>query len=354
MELKNLVQDWGGFEQLIKDMHDNGSVEVEHDVTLTGKSGATRQIDVLLRHHCPPYTYLTLIECKYWKHKVERANIDVLAASLADLNAAKGVFFTTVGYQQGAEIYAKSMGITIYVVRELTNEEWGLPGKIIDLYLHFLQPTLFEITPTISEVAHVLPAGAPAPRGLEISLYLGEGRPPSSNKIISKHKGKYKTLEDVIDFAAEESINQFIAKRLLINGGEECTRYFVNDLLVKFEDALIVQNRETFFKISELRAKVGIKVIQSRILIDRSENYLYALAVHDCITNEVFSSSRHKKDSHAQWSSCSKSIERIDRAEAVQNGSIISVVIRGYFPREEMDGLIQTPMELLIESCDRM
>ncbi|KPG98320.1 hypothetical protein AEQ67_13270 [Pseudomonas sp. RIT-PI-q] len=155
MELKDIVKDWGGFEQLVKSMHESGSVEVEHNVTLTGKSGATRQIDVLLKHHCPPYSYLTLIECKYWKRKVERANIDVLAMSISDLSAAKGVFFTTVGYQEGAEIYARSMGITIHVVRELTDDEWGLPGKIVDLYLQFIQPTIIEIAPVISRVVQI-------------------------------------------------------------------------------------------------------------------------------------------------------------------------------------------------------
>lgn len=350
MQLKDIVKDWGGFEQLVKSMHDSGSVEVEHNVTLTGKSGATRQIDVLLTHHCQPYTYLTLIECKYWKRKVERANIDVLAMSISDLGAAKGVFFTCVGYQEGAEIYAKSMGITIHVVRELTDEEWGLPGKIIDLYLQFIQPTIIEVTPIIFNIAQVTyknDASPPLPP--ELSLHLGDENREPTTSVISKHKKDYKSLEAIIDYAATESTKQFTNRRLLINSGEKCTRYFRHDLNINFPENLVIQSKNSFFEIPEIKTKIGIKVDQSRLTIDRSTNYLYVLAVQDCITKEVYASSKHREDDYAHWAVLSNQKEH-DSAEIIQNGSIITITMKGYFAKEEMDGLTQSPMEPLINT----
>ena len=90
MKIKDVVEDWGGFEELITDLHQDGEFDVQRDVTLIGVSGASRQIDVLIKHKQGPYEYLTLVECKYWKKKVERANIDILYAGMQDLNAAKG------------------------------------------------------------------------------------------------------------------------------------------------------------------------------------------------------------------------------------------------------------------------
>lgn len=132
MKPAEVVKDWNGFEKFIAHLHEGSEVTVEHNKTLMGNSGATRQIDVVITHRKGPYEYLTLVECKYWRNRVKREQIDVLWASLQDLNAAKGVLFTTKGFQAGAEIYAESKGITIFVIRELSDEEWGRPGRLID------------------------------------------------------------------------------------------------------------------------------------------------------------------------------------------------------------------------------
>ena len=65
--------------------------------------------------------------------------VDVLAAKIEDLNASKGVIITTIGYEKGAELYAKHKNIDIFVVRELTEEEWGSPGRIIEIVLQFFE-----------------------------------------------------------------------------------------------------------------------------------------------------------------------------------------------------------------------
>ncbi len=69
-KLKDVVSDWGGFEEFVKEIHDSGDVVVERDVILTGRSGAPRQIDVHVTHSQGPYKYSTLIECKYWSKRL--------------------------------------------------------------------------------------------------------------------------------------------------------------------------------------------------------------------------------------------------------------------------------------------
>lgn len=298
MRLKDIVKDWGGFEELIKSFHQDGEVEVERNVTLIGQSGASRQIDVLIKHTKGPYKYSTLIECKYWNKKVERANIDVLYASMLDLNASKGVFFTTKGYQNGAEIYAKSKNITIFVVRELTNEEWGSPGQIIEFYLQVILKSILNITPLETKAAFAVNCKEQNP-GININLGLENDK--SSNIIISEHKSKYKTLENVIEFIADECLKQLVNKQLLINGGEDCTRYLSFNANVPCVPELQVFNPDKIVYIPRIEVEVGVKVIQSKIRVDRSASLDYALAVHDCVNQEIYATSKRRDSEFTTW-----------------------------------------------------
>jgi hypothetical protein len=139
LPLNNLISDWGGFEQLVTKLHDTGSVEVQHNVTLVGKSGAPRQIDVLVKHREGLYEHLIIVECKYWKHHVSRLHVDALITAVNDLNASRGVIFSVNGFQEGAITAAKHATIDLFHVRELTDQEWGLPGRVVDFYLQVIQ-----------------------------------------------------------------------------------------------------------------------------------------------------------------------------------------------------------------------
>jgi hypothetical protein len=69
-----------------------------------------------------------LVECKRWKDPVGRDRLDVLATSIEALGAQNGAIFTTTGFEEGAIAYAKGKGIALFLVRDLTPEEWGLLG----------------------------------------------------------------------------------------------------------------------------------------------------------------------------------------------------------------------------------
>src|SRR2546430_1980857 len=88
--------DWRDFETFVRDLYElDAELRVQHDVTLEGKSGARRQVDVLITHTKGGSTYSTVVECKRWRDPIDRQRIDVLAASVDDLRASKGVMFTT-------------------------------------------------------------------------------------------------------------------------------------------------------------------------------------------------------------------------------------------------------------------
>jgi len=131
--------DWASFETFVKDLYDGeGDVTVQRDVTEIDRYGAKRQTDVKITTRARFHRFITLVECKRWKEPVGRDRIDVLASSIEALGANNGAIFTTTGFEEGAIAYAKRKGIELYVVRDLTTEEWGLPGRHISLYLHVI------------------------------------------------------------------------------------------------------------------------------------------------------------------------------------------------------------------------
>lgn len=138
--------DWNAFERFIKELHAaDGDVIVQHNVTEVDRHGAKRQIDVKIVRKSSLYTFTTLVECKRWKEPVGRDRVDVLAASLEGLAAHHGAIFTTTGFEEGAVAYARSKGIELYLVRDLSDQEWGLPGRHLHFHVHLAAAELRHV-----------------------------------------------------------------------------------------------------------------------------------------------------------------------------------------------------------------
>ncbi|WP_144175583.1 restriction endonuclease [Pseudomonas sp. Kh13] len=108
------------YEMLIQELHqrlidDEGfsGIQVKHDVTLRGKSGAKHQIDVCWELIIAGAKQLFCVECKYWKNPVKKEHVASFHTKLQDLGGAKGIFVTTKGYQEGAKLLAAEYGIIL-------------------------------------------------------------------------------------------------------------------------------------------------------------------------------------------------------------------------------------------------
>lgn len=93
LSIDDLISDWGGFERLVASLHVTGEVTIEHNVVVRGRSGANRQIDVLIRHKQGLYEHLVVIECKYWNSRVERLHVDALTTTIREGGASRGLSF---------------------------------------------------------------------------------------------------------------------------------------------------------------------------------------------------------------------------------------------------------------------
>jgi hypothetical protein len=278
--------------KLVAELHQTGPVTVQHNVELVGKSGAPRQIDVLVRQRSGLYEHLILVECKYWDAHVSRLHVDALAAAVQDLNASRGVIFSVKGFQSGAITAARAFGIDLYKVRDLTDREWGLPGKVVDLILQVVWPSIGNIAfPGVSAVS------ASSER-VDLAIHLAQDDRRSRTLISlngrpAKCEGEpVETLEDLIEKAAMNAFKKFNAASFTINGGEECTRYMILPAEIAPIEPLTAILPNAKLSIPRVKFDVGVKIAQSRIHIDRAKKYVFALALENSITGGVHAASR--------------------------------------------------------------
>jgi restriction system protein len=76
------------------------------------------EIDITCRFSALGAEYLTLIECKYYKSRVKREQIQVLLTKMRSIGAQKAIMFATSGYQKGAVTFAGRHGVALVLVSD--------------------------------------------------------------------------------------------------------------------------------------------------------------------------------------------------------------------------------------------
>ena len=118
-------------------LNDYDEVIVSKNVTILGKSGATNEFDVFYQ-----FTHLNIeckvaIECKDWENPVPIAQVRDFASKIEDVGMGQflGVMVSKNGYQEGAETYAKSKGITLLTEKQLPSIPQLVAGVIQKAFL---------------------------------------------------------------------------------------------------------------------------------------------------------------------------------------------------------------------------
>lgn len=94
---------------------DTSFTDVRHNVKLKGPDGE-RQIDVLVLHDHANVRYLTIIECKDFRGKVNVTYVDAFASKLIDVKANKGILVSRKGFTKTAVQKAKRLGIELCMI----------------------------------------------------------------------------------------------------------------------------------------------------------------------------------------------------------------------------------------------
>ena len=107
---------------------------IMHNVTLTGKSGATHQIDVYWEFSLAGVRHRVAVECKDYESPIKKEKIASFKGVLDDIAGnIQGIYASRVGYQKGALQFAEQYGIQPMIIRKLTDEDWE--GRIRTIYI---------------------------------------------------------------------------------------------------------------------------------------------------------------------------------------------------------------------------
>ena len=85
----------------------------------------TYQIDILCQFTMIGMSFKVLVECKRYKHTVERKVVAEMDAKLRSLGAQKGLIIATSGFQSGAVHYAEEHNIA--------------PAQIVDAQIQYIR-----------------------------------------------------------------------------------------------------------------------------------------------------------------------------------------------------------------------
>jgi hypothetical protein len=106
-------------ERIVADYLERQGYVVTLNATLTGRSGATHEIDVLAEKADAVTTFRMAVECKARNQPIEKDVVYKLAGVMADVGIAKGVIASLAGARVGAEIVAKQHAIDLWGPKEL-------------------------------------------------------------------------------------------------------------------------------------------------------------------------------------------------------------------------------------------
>jgi hypothetical protein len=111
------------------------TINVLHNVDISGKSGCKHQIDVYWEFRLGGVTFKTAIECKRYADPLEIGRVRDFYAVLADVGNTQGIIVTTTGYQSGAKQFAEFYGINLRELRTPSVKDWH--GKIKNVHINF-------------------------------------------------------------------------------------------------------------------------------------------------------------------------------------------------------------------------
>jgi hypothetical protein len=333
-EFLHKLVDWKEFELFVTDLYKySDEVIVEHNVIEIGKSSVPRQIDVRVIHKTKLHTYKTIIECKSWKHSVDRAKIDILASYMEDLNASKGAIFTTKGYQEGAVEYAKYKSIDIFIVRDLTEEEWGKPGRHIMFYLQFLNASITNFSPIKADFK---PTNANPPKDFKLNIQIKKDFLDENQYLVStvdERKGKHivEILNDV-RIKLLKTIGEQTGLIKIDNKTDKVQIGFKTKVHIDFSEWEFCQFKYPFgfIKINDLEFEVLSTIDQNVFKTDRAEQLDFALVVENYITKQRNVVTKAK--TFSAFNILEQLKDNVDNndGEALVNGSIIKIYFEPY------------------------
>jgi hypothetical protein len=221
----------------------------------------------------------------------------------------------------------------------LTDEEWGLPGRVVDLFLQIIQPSIGN--PVVHNGTKL--GNPPNKNPVFLNFDFGPDGAISSTPTLRKDASPGgDPVEKYILEAAQKALTQTLGDGFTINGGEECTRYMRSPVNVDFSGPLMIPLNGEIIIIPKMSFDLGIKIAQSRITVDRAKKYRFVLALENRINGNTSSASRTADAAQTVLKDI-VSVTNSGAGVGIVNGAIVRVTLKGFFPIDEMNSLEPVP-----------
>lgn len=128
------------------------TINVQHNVSLTGRSGVDHQVDVYWEFKQAGVTHKVLIECKNYASNLTLEKSRNFFAVLYDVGNCNGIMVTKTGYQSGVTDFCKYYGIALKLLRKPTEQDWE--GRVKEIRLNVIPrvPVSNEEHPIVSNM----------------------------------------------------------------------------------------------------------------------------------------------------------------------------------------------------------
>lgn len=126
-------------------------VTVEHLADRESADGIRCKLDALVTVRMAGMEYVTVVECKHQRRRVEGEEVDILAAKV-ERYGHKGLLVSTGGFQRGAVQRAKARKIALVHMtaggpKYLARNKGGVPGAEESTHeFHLVKPAVQETT----------------------------------------------------------------------------------------------------------------------------------------------------------------------------------------------------------------
>ena len=103
---------------------------MKHNVRLAGKSGAQRQVDVLVEDKVGQYDVRIVLDCRDYKHPVDIKDVEECAGLFEDVSAMRGVIVCPAGFTKNAKVRAQQLQIDLYSPVDTEPHKWQARLKV--------------------------------------------------------------------------------------------------------------------------------------------------------------------------------------------------------------------------------
>lgn len=112
------------------------TANVQHNVSIAGRSGVEHQVDVYWEFKQAGITHRVLIECKNYASNLTLEKARNFFAVVHDVGNCVGIMVTKTGYQSGAAAFCKHYGLALKLLRKPTERDWE--GRIKEIHINMI------------------------------------------------------------------------------------------------------------------------------------------------------------------------------------------------------------------------